>query len=89
MAVVLRGRLVEGDPAGEEETTGFNLEDAQVVEATPENAPDFDPEGETINLDLPASHLGETWAGNEVEVEGRFEQEGGRWVLVVERIDEV
>lgn len=89
MAVVLRGGFVEVEPAGEEETTGFSLEDVRVVEAAPEETPSFDPEGETINLDMPAAHVGETWVGKEVEVEGRFEQEGGRWVLVVEEIDEI
>ena len=89
----LRGRFVEGELAGEEETPVFLLEDVTVVEADPEAPSDFDPEGEMINLNLPLSVSGENWVGKEVEVEGRFEQEGApearRWVFVVEEIDEV
>ena len=93
MAAALRGRFVEGEPAGEEETTGFLLEDVTVVEADPKAPSDFDPEGEMINLNMPSTVSGENWVGKEVEVEGRFEQEGepegARWVFVVQEIDEV
>ena len=95
MAAALRGRFVEGELAGgeEEETPGFLLEDVTVVEADPEAPSDFDPEGEMINLNMPLDVSGENWVGKEVEVEGRFEQEGEpegvRWVFVVEEIDEV
>ncbi len=88
MAAVLRGRFVEG------ESTGFLLEDVTAVEADPEALADFDdPEGEMINLNMPLDVSGENWVGKEVEVEGRFEQEGKpedrRWVFVVKEIDEV
>jgi len=94
VAAALRGRFVEGELAGgEEETRGFLLEDVTVVEADPEAPSDFDPEGEMINLNMPLAVSGENWVGKEVEVEGRFEQEGEpegtRWVFVVEEIDEV
>ena len=93
MAATLRGRFVEGEPAGEEETAGFLLEDVTVVEGDPEAPSDFDPEGEMINLNMPSAVSGENWVGKEVEVEGRFEQEGepeaARWVFVVQEIDEV
>ncbi len=39
MAVTLRGRFVEAEAAGIEETTGFNLEDVTVVEADPQETP--------------------------------------------------
>ncbi len=91
MAATLRGRFVEAEPAGAEETTGFNLEDVTVVEADPGEGPGFDPGGETINLAMPSAISGENWVGKEVEVEGHFEQRGGgdRRVLVVESINEV
>ena len=94
VAAALRGRFVEGELAGEEEETMvFLLEDVTVVEADPEAPTDFDPEGEMINLNMPLAVSGENWVGKEVEVEGRFEQEGEpeghRWVFVVEEIDEV
>jgi hypothetical protein len=94
VAAALRGRFVEGKLAGEEEeTTDFLLEDVTVIEADPEAPPHFDPEGEMINLNMPLAVSGENWVGKEVEVEGRFEQEGepegARWVFVVEEIDEV
>ncbi len=88
MTVALRGRFVEAESAGTEETTGFNLEDVTVVEADPEET-FFAPEGEAINLSMPSAVSGENWVGKEVVVEGHFEQSGGQhWVFVVESIDE-
>ncbi len=91
MAATLRGRFIEAESAGMEETTGFTLEDVTVVEADPGEDPGFDPEGETINLAMPSAVSGENWVGKEVEVEGHFEQRGAayRRVLVVESINEV
>lgn len=90
VAATLRGRFVEGEPAGEEETTGFDLEDVTIVEADPEEAADFDPEGETVNLAMPSVVSAKNWVGKDVEVSGHFERRGGdRRVLVVESIDEV
>jgi hypothetical protein len=78
---------------GKLDSLAILLEDVTVVEADPEAPSDFDPEGEMINLNLPLSVSGENWVGKEVEVEGRFEQEGApedrRLVFVVEEIDEV
>ncbi len=89
MPISLRGRFVEGEPAVGEEGTGFLLEDVTVVEGDAEETSDFDPEGETIDLEMPSAVAVENWAGREVEVAGNFEQKGGRWVFVVEEIDEV
>lgn len=91
MAVSLRGRIVEADTAGTEETTGFNLEDATVVEANSNEPSDL--EGTTISLSMPTATSGENWAGKEVAVEGNFEEPPGegettRRVFKVERIDE-
>lgn len=89
MTAALRGRVVEAESAGTEETTGFNLEDVTVVDAGPEETTGFDAEGATINLDMPSAVSGENWVGKEVEVSGRFERrEGDRRVFVVESIDE-
>lgn len=91
MATTLRGRFIEAESARMEETTGFALEGVTVVEADPAEGPDFDPEGETIALDMPSTVSAENWDGKEVEVEGHFELRGGayRQVLVVESINEV
>lgn len=93
MAATLRGTFVEGELAGAEETTGFNLEDVTVVEADPEETSGSDLEGTTINLDMPSAVSGENWVGKEVVVEGHFEEaaaegETTRWVFTVESIDE-
>ncbi len=63
MAATLRGRFVETEPAGTEETTGFGLEDATLIEADPEETSDFDPEGVEIDLDMPSAVSAENWVG--------------------------
>jgi hypothetical protein len=97
VAATLRGRFVEAEEAaGAEETTGFHLEDVIIVEADPEESESiggFDPEGQTINLDMPSAVSAEHWAGKEVVVEGHFEEafaeeEATRRVFTVESIDE-
>jgi hypothetical protein len=92
MAATLRGRFVEAEPAGREETTGFSLEDVTIVESDPEGPSDL--QTATVNLDMPSAVSAENWAGKEVNVEGHFEEpppgEGShRSVFVVEHIDEV
>ncbi len=92
MAISLRGRFVEADTAGTEETTGFNLEDAVVVEADSEELSDL--EDTTISLNMPSVASGQNWSGKEVVVEGNFEEPPGegetaRRVFKVESIDEV
>ncbi len=91
MAVSLRGRFVEVDTAGTEETTGFSLEDVTVVDAGPDGPPGL--EGATISLDMPSAVAGENWSGKEVMVEGHFDdpsgkEENARRVLTVEHIEE-
>jgi hypothetical protein len=93
VAATLRGRFVEAEPAGAEETTGFGLEDVTLIEADPEEAPDFDPEGVEIDLDMPSAVSAENWVGKEVVVEGSFEpaptgERTPRRVFRVESIDE-
>ena len=92
MGVILRGRFMEADPAGAEETTGFSLEEVEVVEADPAETSGPDVEGTTVNLDVPSAVSGENWTGQEVVVEGHFRgappQETNRRVFVVESIDE-
>ncbi len=91
MAISLRGRFVEAEAAGTEETTGFNLEDAEVVEA--DSGEPSDLEDTTISLNMPTVTAGQNWSGKEVVVEGNFEEPPGegettRRVFKVESIDE-
>ena len=92
MGVILRGRFMETDPAGAEETTGFSLEGVEVVEADPVETSGPDVEGTTVNLDVSSAVSGENWTGQEVVVEGHFRgvppQKTSRRVFVVESIDE-
>jgi hypothetical protein len=93
VAATLRGRLVEAEPAGMEETTGFNLQDVTVIEADPEETSGFEPEGGTIDLDMPSAVAANNWIGKEVVVQGDFEatstgERTPRWVFRVESIDE-
>lgn len=92
MATV-RGTFVEASSARAEETTGFSLEEATVVEADSEEASNLEPSGGTINLNMPSAVSAENWVGKEVVVEGSFEaastgEATPRWIFRVDSIDE-
>ncbi len=89
MAATLRGRFVEAEQPAGEETTGFSLEDATVVEWDPEGPSDI--KTTFISLDMPPDVSAENWVGKEVNVEGRFDappEESSRQIFMVEHIDE-
>ena len=90
VAATLRGRFVETEQWGGEETTGFSLEDVTVVKTEPEETSGPDVEGSTVNLNMPSAVAGENWVGQEVIVEGRIDTGlfTSRQVFVVENIDE-
>ncbi len=90
MAAILRGTFVEAEQPTVVSSPGFCLEEATVVEWDPEGPADL--QTTAINLDMPSAMSPESWVGQEVVVEGRFdappEEESSRQVFVVEHIDE-
>ena len=71
MATILRGTFVEAEQPTVFSSPSFCLEEAAVVEWDPEGPADL--QTTAINLDMPSAMSPESWVGQEVVVEGRFE----------------
>ena len=86
----MKGTFVEAKQLTVVSSPGFCLKEATVVEWDSEGSADV--QTTAINLDMPLAMSSESWVGQEMVVEGRFdappEEESFRPVFVVEHIDE-